>query len=66
MVNSEYLSDLPENTFNNKLILRMIGNADSFPAEAIGKYGWIYQPQSKTIKLDWPRTGIDGTSYFDD
>lgn len=62
---SGYLSDLPENPFNNKLTLRMIGNTVSFPAEATGEYGWIYQIQSKTIKLDGQVTGIDGIRYFD-
>lgn len=66
MVNSSgYLSDLPENPFNNKLTLRMIANGDSFPAEATGEYGWIYQPQSKSVKLDWPGTDKDGIRYFD-
>jgi type II secretion system protein G len=62
---SGYLSDLPENPFNNKVTLRMIANGDSFPAAATSEYGWIYQPQSRTIKLDWPGTDIDGTRYFE-
>lgn len=60
-----YLSDLPINPFNDNTNLCMIGNGDSFPAEATGEYGWIYQPQSKTIKLDWTGSDKDGIRYFD-
>lgn len=66
MVNaSGYLSELPENPFNDKAALRMIADGDPFPAEATGEYGWIYQPQTKTIKLDWPGTDKNGISYLD-
>ena len=66
MVNtSGYLSELPINPFNDKATLRMIANGDPFPTDANGEYGWIYQPQTKTIKLDWPGTDTEGIRYFD-
>ncbi|MHC4676800.1 MAG: type IV pilin protein [Planctomycetota bacterium] len=63
--NDKYLSAMPENPFNNKATLQMIANDVIFPAEPTGEYGWVYQPQSKTIKLDWTGTDKDGTSYYD-
>ncbi|MGA1979511.1 MAG: hypothetical protein ABSG99_02950 [Sedimentisphaerales bacterium] len=43
----------------------MIANGVSFPAAPTGQYGWVYQPQTKTIKLDWSGTDKDGVSYYD-
>jgi len=60
-----YLNALPENPFNNKTTLLMIANDEPFPAEPTGEYGWVYQPQTKTIKLDWPGTDKNGVSYYD-
>jgi prepilin-type N-terminal cleavage/methylation domain-containing protein len=60
-----YLNALPENPFNNKVTFLMIANGASFPSAPTGQYGWFYQPQTKTIKLDWPGTDKDGVSYYD-
>jgi type II secretory pathway pseudopilin PulG len=60
-----YLNILPENPFNNKTTFLMIANGVSFPAAPTSQYGWVYQPQTKTIKLDWPGTDKDGVSYYD-
>jgi len=60
-----YLNALPENPFNNKTTFLMIANGVSFPAAPTGQYGWVYQPQTKTIKLDWSGTDKDGVSYYD-
>ncbi len=65
MIRGKYLTKMPENPFNNKTTLLMIANDGSIPAEATGEYGWIYQPKTRTIKLDWPGTDIDGIRYYD-
>ena len=65
MVRGKYITKMPENPFNNKKSLLMIGNGDSLPAEATGEYGWIYQPHSRTIKLDWPGSDKDGILCYD-
>ncbi|MHC4423157.1 MAG: type IV pilin protein [Planctomycetota bacterium] len=65
LIYGEYLNALPENPFNNKTTFLMIANDASFPAEATGEYGWVYQPQTKTIKLDWPGTDNKGVRYYD-
>lgn len=60
-----YISAIPSNPFNNLNTARVLLNDDEFPAEATGEYGWVYQPQTKTIRLDWPGTDKDGIRYYD-
>lgn len=60
-----YLRTFPENPFNDKVTVRMIANDVSFPPAPTGQDGWVYQPQTKTIKLDWSGTDKDGVSYYD-
>jgi len=60
-----YLRTMPENPFNGLDTMKVIGNNEALPAAATGKYGWIYQPATKTIRLDWPGTGEDGIRYYD-
>ena len=65
MLREKYLNALPENTFNNKVDLLMIANNTPFPSEPTGNYGWVYQPRTKTIKLNWLGTDKDGVRYYD-
>ena len=65
MCYQNYLNALPENPFNNITFSLMIANNEPFPAEPTGEYGWVYQPQTKTIKLDWPGTDTKGIRYYD-
>ncbi len=60
-----YLRKMPANPFNNRRTMFMIGNGASVPTEATGAYGWIYQPVTETILLDWPGTDDGGVRYFD-
>jgi len=59
------LLQIPENPFNNLNRVRMVGNDEAFPPEASGQYGWVYQPATKTIRVDWPGTDSHGTRFFD-
>jgi len=59
-----FLSEMPKNPFNDKIAFLMIGNNESFPESATGDYGWVYQPATKNIRLDWPGTDKDGIRYF--
>jgi hypothetical protein len=43
----------------------MVSNNQPFPETPTGDYGWVYQPQTKTIKIDWPGTDKDGIPYYD-
>ncbi len=60
-----YLPALPENPFNGLRHATIIGNSEEFPAEAASEAGWIYKPQTKEIRLDWPGTDKDGVRYYD-
>jgi general secretion pathway protein G len=64
-VRERYMRRMPENPFNNLSSIRMIANAEAFPAQATGQYGWIYQPAANTIRLDWPGQDAGGVAYFD-
>jgi len=60
-----YLSELPRNPFNDLKTIKFLGNAEQFPAEATGGFGWIYKPLTKQIRLDWPGTDEKGIRYYD-
>jgi len=60
-----YMSDLPQNPFNDLKTIKFLGNAEQFPAEATGGFGWIYKPLTKQIRLDWPGIDEKGTRYYD-
>lgn len=65
VVEGRYLRKMPENPFNAKGTVQAIGNSGSFPADATGAHGWIYQPAASTIRLDWPGVGTDGIRYYE-
>lgn len=67
VVEEHYLSAIPENPFNDKVIVNFIGNSQDFPSEPLvtDLYGWIYKPATKTIKLNWAGTDSKGVRYFD-
>jgi prepilin-type N-terminal cleavage/methylation domain-containing protein len=65
ILEQNYLRKVPPNPFNGLETLHIIGNAEGFPAEATGDYGWIYQPATGTIRLDRPGADSDGVQYLD-
>jgi hypothetical protein len=56
---------MPENPFNTRQDVRMIGNSEAFPGDPTGGFGWVYQPATKTLRLDWPGTDKSAIRYFD-
>jgi len=66
MIGEGYLSERPENPFNNLLSINVIiVENDPIPAEATGTYGWIYKLSTRDFRLDWPGTDKDGIRYYD-
>ena len=67
LFSGNYLSERPENPFNNIRSIKLVGNSETFPTtpESTTLYGWIYQPATKKIKLNWAGTDSEGTSYMD-
>jgi len=60
-----YLKNIPENPFNGDEVITVIDNGESFPAAADGHTGWIYQPATKNIRLNYPGTDSEGVKYFE-
>ncbi len=65
IVQDRCLLQIPQNPFNGLNRVRIIGNDEDFPVEATGQDGWIYQPATKIIHVDWPGTDSHGIRYFD-
>jgi general secretion pathway protein G len=65
IVEGRYLSEMPENPFNARQDVKMIGNSEAFPGDPTGGFGWVYQPATKTIRLDWPGADKRAIRYFD-
>ena len=65
VVNRIYLTKIPKNPFNNLQDIRMIGNNEAFPQDAVDGYGWVYQAATKTSRLNWPGSDSSGLRYFD-
>jgi len=65
VVNRAYLAKIPKNPFNNLRNIRMIGNNEAFPQDAVDGYAWVYQAATKTIRLNWPGSDSSGLRYFD-
>jgi len=61
-----YLSTLPTNLYNNlEDVWVLAPGLQEFPDEATGEYGWIFDPITKHIRVDWPGTDKDGIRYYD-
>ncbi len=65
VVEGECLRRVPENPFNNLNTILMVADEESFPTTATGDYGWIYQPATRTMRLDWPKCDTDDVCYLD-
>lgn len=60
-----YLKRIPDNPFNDDRVITIIDNGAAFPAAADGLSGWIYQPATKNIRLNYQGTDNTGVSYFE-
>jgi len=65
VLKGKYLSKIPENPINGNHIIDLLGNKATFPAEADDESGWIYQPATKTIRVNSPGTDSKGVRYYD-
>jgi general secretion pathway protein G len=59
-----YFSEMPSNPFNNNVALQMLLASEPFPPQPDGQTGWIYKPQIKAIKLNWPGIDSSGIPYY--
>jgi len=58
-----YVSEFPANPFNGKKSVVMVINDER--RTPTGENGWLYDPQTRTIKLDWLGTDSRGQNYSD-
>ncbi len=65
IVEEECLRRMPENPFNDLATILMVADGDAFPSPATGDYGWIYQPATRTLRIDWPGCDLDDVPYLD-
>jgi general secretion pathway protein G len=65
IADGRYLSEMPENPFNNRQDILVIGDGETFPDNAAGEFGWVYQPATKTVRLDWAGADKSGMRYYD-
>ena len=65
IIEGRYISEMPNNPFNKQQDIRIIANDETIPQNPTGQFGWIYQPATKTIKLDWPGTDKSGIPYYE-
>jgi prepilin-type N-terminal cleavage/methylation domain-containing protein len=63
-IEENYFRRIPANPFNGMDTMRIIGNDVVFPAQGTGDYGWIYQPATGNIRLDWPGQDNQGVPYL--
>ena len=65
LVQGGFIPEFPSNPFNGLDTFLIVDDAATFPQVATGRYGWVYQPLSKKIALDWTGTDSQGVSFFD-
>jgi prepilin-type N-terminal cleavage/methylation domain-containing protein len=60
-----YLPKIPDNPFNNKNTVKVLGNFNPFSTSATSSFGWICKPLTKQIRLDYAGTDSQGVKYYD-
>ena len=63
----KYLPELPENPFNKNAFVDVISVSNNFPDDKDdinGQHGWIYNPATKEIRMDWPGEDSKGVAFF--
>ena len=61
-----YFGEMPKNPLNGFGMIKHIDDSPNFPANPFaGLVGWVYQAESKTIRLNYYGTDSEGVRYFD-
>ena len=60
-----YLKDIPENPFNNQKGILIIQSTQTFSSLTTKTTGWLYNPATKEIRIDWSGTDTQGKDFAD-
>jgi prepilin-type N-terminal cleavage/methylation domain-containing protein len=58
------LRKIPASPFNDLNTVVIVEINESFSAKVSGEYGWLYQPATGTIRLDWPGKDARDVPYL--
>lgn len=64
LLDSHAIHQFPENSFNGLSTVQVLANGAPFPAAADDSTGWIYQPQTRNIRINHAGADAAGTSYI--
>lgn len=59
-----YMERVPENPYNKLRTIRLLGDAEEFPAAADDSYGWIYKPATQEVRPFNSGHDEGGTPYY--
>ncbi len=60
-----YVPEIPANPFNQLNVVRVLGDAESFPTADGNTYGWFYKPLTRQFKANTPGADDGGRDYSD-
>lgn len=64
LLDAHTMNQFPENSFNGLSTVQVLANGAAFPAAADDSTGWIYQPQTRNIRLNHAGADATGTNYI--
>lgn len=59
-----YLREIPPNPVNGKKSVQVIPDGGSIPGSPDDSHGWVYHPETMTLKADCQGTDSRGVSYY--
>lgn len=60
-----YLMKIPQNPFNQKRTVQVLGDGEAFPASGDGSHGWIYKPATMEVRADIAGADNSDKLYYD-
>ena len=59
-----YMQQIPENPINRKTTIQIVPDGQDFPTSADDSHGWIYKPETLTLKADCAGEDEVGRKFF--
>jgi len=60
-----YLMRMPENPFNGRSTIQMLGDGEAFPLSGDDSHGWIYKASTFEIRPDNSGSDLDDKPYYE-